>query len=57
MKKKTVSRIKYNRELYVMARKVMNLPYNREGADKSYVLRAIFFFNDFYAKVRKHAGP
>ena len=48
-------KIKHNRKLYAMARKVMNLPYNREGSDKSYVLKAIFFFNDFFAKVRRHA--
>lgn len=49
-------KIKHDRALYALARKVMNLPCNREGADKSYVLKAVFFFNDFYAKVRRHAG-
>ena len=48
--------IKQDRALYALARKVMNLSYNREGADKSHVLKAIFFFNDFYSRVRRHAG-
>lgn len=49
MKKKK----KPDRELQQLAKKTALLPFNRDGADKSYVMRAVFYFNDYFYKVKQ----
>ena len=48
MKKK-----KHDRELYRLAKQLENMPFNKTGADKTYVLNALFLNNDYFAKVKK----
>ena len=48
MKKK-----KPDRELYRLVRRLANMPFNKNGTDKSYVLNALFLNNDYFSKVKK----
>lgn len=45
--------IKRDRELERMTRKLMSLPFNAPGADKSHVLRAMWHYNAFLAAARR----
>lgn len=48
-----MKKIKHDRELYRLAKQLANMPFNKNGTDKSYVLNALFLNNDYFAKVRK----
>jgi hypothetical protein len=48
MKKK-----KHDRELYRLVKRLENMPFNKNGTDKSYVLNALFLNNDYFSKVKK----
>ncbi|MDO8734025.1 MAG: hypothetical protein Q7K21_02565 [Elusimicrobiota bacterium] len=51
-----MKKIKHDKELEKLAKKLMQMPFNKNGADKSYVGNAIFYFNDYFNKVRKCAN-
>ena len=44
--------IRHDAELQRLARRVMKLPHNRPGADKTYVLEAMFYYNSFLNDIR-----
>ena len=50
-----MKKIKHDKELELMAKKLMNMPFNRNGSDKSHVLKALYYFNDYFSKVKRHA--
>ena len=50
-----MKKVKHDLELERMARDVMRLPFNKNGSDKSHVLDALFYFNDYFSKVKRHA--
>lgn len=51
-----MKKIKHDRELYRLAKQLANMPFNKNGTDKGYVMNALFLNNDYFAKVRKYAA-
>ncbi|MBI4057570.1 MAG: hypothetical protein HY399_08505 [Elusimicrobia bacterium] len=44
---------KYDLDLELMARQAMKLSFNKAGSDKSFVLDALYWHNDFWAHVNR----
>lgn len=49
-----MKKIKHDKELERMARKIMELPFNKVRSDKSHVLKALYYFNDYFSKVKRY---
>ena len=47
------TRIKHDLDLYKMALATMKLPFNKNRTDKTFVLNAIFYFNDHFSRLKK----
>lgn len=51
---KQIAKIRHDKQFQWLAKKIMKLSFHNKQEDKSYVLEALFYLNDFFSKV-KHA--
>lgn len=51
MRKRAASR--KSPSLKRMAKRLMDMPFNKDGADKSFVTAAMFAYNDYFSRVKR----